>query len=243
MRHALPTAAAVMATLLVALLPPPVSGVRVASAQPAERGNIPTLTVNGQGRVDVPPDHARLSVEVVTAGANPEAASSAHRERASRAATRLREMNNDGVSIEQSSFSLSELRHPDRPNAPSRSEYRAVTTFELKITPVANADKAVTAIAASGLFEVRHLRFGVDDRNPGFDAARRNAVEDARRRAVTYADAAGVKLGEIVSISDADTRHPREAVLMSPAARSVQVIPPEALTLTASVTITWRIAP
>jgi uncharacterized protein YggE len=238
MRHALATAA--FPALFLALS---IAGMIPAAAQPADRSNIATLTVNGQGRVDVPPDHARLIVEVVTPGANPEAATSAHRDRAARAATRLRDMKNEGLSIEQSSFSLSEHRNPERPNAPSRSEYRAVTTFELKVAPAENADKAITVIAASGLFEVRNLRFGVDDRNPGFDAARRNAVEDARRRAVTYAEAAGVKLGDIVSINDADTRHPREAVLMSPMARSVQVIPPEALTLTASVTIAWRIAP
>jgi uncharacterized protein YggE len=234
MRHAFATAAFLALSTI---------GIIAASAQPTDRTNIATLTVNGQGRVDVPPDHARLSVEVVTPGANPEAATSAHRERASRATTRLRDMKNDGVSIEQSSFSLSEHRNPERPNAPARSEYRAVTTFELKVAPAENADKAITAIAASGLFEVRNLRFGVEDRNPGFDAARRSAVEDARRRAATYAEAAGVKLGEIVSINDADTRHPREAMLTSTMARGVQVIPPEALTLNASVTITWRIAP
>jgi uncharacterized protein len=234
MRHAFATAAFLALSTI---------GIIAASAQPTDRTNIATLTVNGQGRVDVPPDHARLSVEVVTPGANPEAATSAHRERASRATTRLRDMKNDGVSIEQSSFSLSEHRNPERPNAPARSEYRAVTTFELKVAPAENADKAITAIAASGLFEVRNLRFGVEDRNPGFDAARRSAVEDARRRAATYAEAAGVKLGEIVSINDADTRHPREAMLTSTMVRGVQVIPPEALTLNASVTITWRIAP
>ena len=235
MRQALATATAMLALSIL--------GVSAGSAQPADRNTVATLTASGQGRVDVPPDHARLTAEVVTAGANPEAAASAHRDRASRATARLRDMKNDGVSIEQSSFSLSELRQPERPNTPSRSEYRAVTTFELKITPVENADKTVTAMATSGLFEVRHLRFGVDERNPGFDAARRNAVEDARRRAVTYAEAAGVKLGDIVSISDTDARHPREAVLTTTMARGVQVIPPEVLTLTASVTITWRIAP
>lgn len=239
MRLAQATAAALAAVLLAL----PIAGSGSGSAQPADRSNPPTLTVNGQGRVDVPPDHARLTVDVVTAGANPEAATSAHRERASRAATRLRDIKNDGVNIEQSSFSLGELRHPERPNVSARSEYRAVTTFELKVTPAENADKAVTAIAATGLFEVRHLRFGVGERNPGFDAARRDAVEDARRRAMTYAEAAGVKLGDIVSISDTDTRHPREAAMTSTMARGVQVIPPETLTLTSSVTIAWRIAP
>jgi uncharacterized protein YggE len=213
-----------------------------ALAQPAERGPA-TLTVSGQGRVEVPPDHARVTVEVVTKGASPDAATAAHRERASRAGAALRNMRSDGVTIEQSSFALSEARPPVSPNAqqPRSAEYRAVTTLELKLVPVANADQAMTALAATGLFEIKNLRFGIEDRNPGLDTARRNAVEDARRRATTYAEAAGVKLGDIFKLEDADTRGPREFALSAPMARSVQVIPPETLAVSASVSITWRI--
>lgn len=215
-----------------------------AAAQPAERSPA-TLTVSGQGRVEAPPDHARLTVEVVTKGSSPEAATSAHRERASRAATALQKLQSDGLRIEQSLFALNEVHPPVSPNGqqPRSAEYRAVTTFELKLTPVANADKAITALAGTGLFEVRNLRFGIEDRNPGLDTARRNAVDDARRRATTYAEAAGVKLGDIWKIEDADARSPREFALSAPMVRSVQVMPPETLTLSASVSITWRIAP
>src|SRR5262245_10829064 len=121
MRRAL--TAALLTTLLAAM-----AGTGSASAQPAERAG--TLTVNGQGRVDVPPDHTRVTVAVVTQAASPEAAAAAHRDRASRATTRLRDMKNDGVSIEQSSFGLSELRRPERPNEPARSEFQAATTYE-----------------------------------------------------------------------------------------------------------------
>jgi hypothetical protein len=50
-----------------------------------------------------------------------------------------------------------------------------------------------------------------------------------------------VKLGDIFKLEDADTRGPREFALSAPMARSVQVIPPETLAVSASVSITWRI--
>jgi uncharacterized protein YggE len=213
-----------------------------AVAQPLV-ANDPTLTVHGQGRVEVPPDHARVTVEVVTKGRTPEAATAAHRDRASRAITRLRDMKPDGLEIERSVFRLDQDRPPPVPGTQGRSEpeYRAVTSFELKMTRVDGIDNAITGLASTGLFEVRHMRFGIGERNPGMAAARRNAVEDARERAMTYAQAAGVQLGEIVRIDDTDARTPREFAAAAPVARNVQIVPPETLTLSASVTISWRI--
>jgi uncharacterized protein YggE len=90
---------------------------------------------------------------------------------------------------------------------------------------------------------MRGMRFGIDERNAGLATARKKAVEDARERANTYADAAGVRLGDIVRIDDTEARSPRDFAVPASMARNVQVIPPETLTLTASVAITWRIAP
>jgi hypothetical protein len=206
----------------------------------------PTLTVRGQGQARVAPDHANLTVEVVTKAQTAEAATAAHRDRAQRAANALRDMKTDGLDIEQSTFRLDETRPPPSPGGtPNRGspEYRAVTTFELKMTRLDAIDKAVTALASTGLFEVRNMRFGIDEKNAGMAAARKNAVDDALERATTYANAAGVRLGDIVRIDDADLRGPREFAVSAPMARNVQVTPPETLTLAASVAITWRIAP
>ena len=197
-----------------------------------------TLTVQGQGRVQVPPDHATLSVEVVTKGKTPEAATAAHRERAARAVSALRELANDGLKIESSVFRLNELRpQQDR----RETEYQAITAFDLKSTNVGKVDGVVTAIASSGLFEVRGMNFGVEEKNPGVSAARKSAVDDARERAETYAQAAGVQLGDILEIDDSEGRSARQFAVAAPLARSVQVIPPEVLALSASVRMTWRI--
>jgi uncharacterized protein YggE len=203
-----------------------------------------TLTVRGQGRAQVAPDHANLTVDVVTKGRSTEAATAAHRERASRAAGALRDMKPDGLAIEQSTFRLDEVRPPPAPASTqtrAEREYQAVTTFELKMTRLDAVDRTVTALASTGLFELRNMRFGIDERNAGLAAARKNAVDDARDRATTYAEAANVRLGEIIRIDDTEPRSPRDFAVPASMARNVQVIPPETLTLTASVAITWRI--
>jgi uncharacterized protein YggE len=212
-------------------------------AQPAPPQLEPTITVQGHGRVQAKPDHAHLTAEVATRGQTLEAATSQHTERAQRAAEALRRLQASGIEIERSTFRRDEDRRPAPGPQPRReeTEFRAVTSFELKTTQLDKLDAAISEIAATGLFELRGLRFAINERNPGVDAARRAAVEDARRRAVTYAEAAGVKLGEIVRIEDTEPRFPREMAAAPMMRSSVAVTPPEALTVTANVTITWRI--
>jgi uncharacterized protein YggE len=212
------------------------------SAQPlVDRG--PTITVRGDGRAEVSPDLARLTADVVTRGKTLEAASGAHKERASKAAAALRELAKDGLEIVQSTFRLDQTRQPAPQSGPRADiEYQAVTTFELKSKKLDRIDDVVTAIAASGLFELRNLRFTLDETGKALDIARREAVADARNRAETYAEAAGVRLGDIVEISDTEPRLLREAA-MPMAARSMQIAPPESVTVTAGITMTWRLRP
>jgi uncharacterized protein len=103
-------------------------------------------------------------------------------------------------------------------------------------------DAATTKIAASDLFLVRNSIFRLNDDNASIDAARKRAVDNARSKATAYANAAGVQLGEILRIEDLEAQPPVMFAAQAPAPRSVQIVPPESLTLTASVTITWRIA-
>ncbi len=213
-------------------------------AQPAlERG--PAITVRGDGRAEVPPDIARLTAEVVTKARTLEAASNAHKERATKAAAALRAMAKDGIEIVQSNFRLDQVRQPVQPQSGQRAEteYQAVTSFEIKSKKLDTIDAAVTAIAATGLFEIRNLRFGLDEKNDALDIARRNAVADARQRAKVYSEAAGVQLGEVIEITDSEPRMFREVAMSMSADRSMQVAPPENIAVTAGITMTWRIKP
>ena len=188
-------------------------------------------------------DHANLTVEVMTKAKSVEDATAAHRQRASRAVSVLREMAADAMEIAQSTFRLGEVRMPPSLSSSREpeAEYQAVTTFELKMNS-GGRRRWLDHHASSGLFQVRNLRFGLADNNPGANTTRKNAVADARERAAAYAQAAGVQLGDIVKIEDTETQGPVLFAAKAPAIRSVEVIPPGNLTLTASATITWRIS-
>lgn len=205
----------------------------------------PSMSVHGQGRVEVPPDYANVTVDVETRAKTAAAATSSHEARAARAMNLLRDLKPQGVEVVRSNFRLTEQRTPPSPanqNRQADSEFLAVTSFELKMTRIDDIDDATTKIAASDLFLVRNSRFRLNDDNASLDKARQRAVDNARSKATAYANAAGVQLGEILRIEDLEAQPPVMFAAQAPAPRSVQIVPPEALTLTASVTITWRMA-
>jgi uncharacterized protein YggE len=219
---------------------------RLGLAQAPSSLPTPTVSVHGEGRVEVPPDYANVTVEVETRGRTAAAATSSHEARAAQATSLLQELKPQSVEVVRSNFRLTEQRNQTSPTNPNRqveNEFLAVTSFELKMTRMDTVDAAITKIAASDFFLVRNSRFGLNDNNASADTARKRAVANARSKATTYAEAAGVQLGEILKIEDTEAQPPVMFAAQGPAAaRSVQIVPPETLTVTASVTITWRIA-
>lgn len=215
-----------------------------ASASAQQNSRISSISVQGEGRTEAVPDHAKLTAEVVTRGKTLEAATAAHRERATKADGVLRGMESDGLKIEHATFRLDQSRLPAPPGQKQpEPEYEAVTSFSLKTDRVASIDQLVTAIADSGLFEIQNLRFGIEDNNPAIAAARRNAVTDARERAKTYAEAAGQQLGEVLEMSDNSPRPLRDMAAPMAMRASMKVSPPETLSVTATINIIWRIVP
>ena len=214
-----------------------------ASAQQST-ARIPSINVQGEGLVEAAPDHAKLTAEVVTRGKTLEAATATHRERATKADRILRGMANDGLKIEHATFRLDQnlLPTPHGQKQPE-PEYEAVTSFSLKTDRVASIDQLVTAIADSGLFEIQNLRFGIEEKNPAIVAARRAAVADARERAKTYAEAAGLQLGEVLEMSDNSARPMRDMAVPQAMRASMKVAPPETLSVTATINMIWRIVP
>ncbi|HEX8664132.1 MAG TPA: SIMPL domain-containing protein [Beijerinckiaceae bacterium] len=201
------------------------------------------MSVRGVGRIEAKPDYARLSVQVVTVADTLEEAAKAHQERATRALDVLQQMKADGVEIERSSFTLNQDRPPQLPNQtqpPHPPKFRASTSFTLRFRRLDRLNQLVTRLADTGVLEVRSIAYGVDQERQALNNARRAAVADAREQAELYAEAAKVRLVEIVEIDNGEA-NPADGQADLPMARFVQVIPPSVVTFNSSVTITWRI--
>jgi uncharacterized protein len=224
-------AAALIATMIV--------GAAYAQTTP---GRESFITVAGEGRVNVAPEFAEFFADVVTRGESLDAATKQHSERAAKAAAVLRGLAKYSVSVERSSFRLEQNRLPSRAGQKQAAfEYRAITTFALKADQLASLNQLVSSIAAAGLFEVRTIRYGVKDEERAIDDARRAAVKNARRQAEVYADAAGVKLAEILEIFDGLAQNLGSEASLRAATPNVQVSPPATIPFRAGINIKWRI--
>lgn len=221
-------AAALIATMLV--------GAAYAQTAPSRESFI---TVAGEGHVNVAPEFAEFFAEVVTRGDSLDGATRQHTERTTKATVVLRGLAKYNVNVERSSFRLERNRSTrDKKQA---FDYRAITTFALKANQLASLNEVISSIAASGLFEVRTVRYGIKDEERAIDDARRAAVKNARRQAEVYADAAGVKLAEILEIFDGVGQNLGSEASLRVATPNVQVSPPATIPFRAGINIKWRI--
>ena len=104
-------------------------------------------------------------------------------------------------------------------------------------------DNAITGNESANT--LNGLSFGLADDRPLMDAARKEAVADAAARAALYAEAAGVKLGRVMTIAEAGGYAPPRPMAMEAGfakAADVPVAPGE-LTISASVSVVYEIAP
>jgi uncharacterized protein YggE len=226
--------------LAVALILTTIAGAAHAQTTPTRDAFI---AVAGEGHVNVAPEFAEFFADVITRGESLEAATKLHTERTAKATAVLRGMAKQNVSVERSSFRLEQSRPPARPAGPKQTpaEYRAITTFSLKANQLAALNDVISSIAAAGVFEVRTIRYGINDEERAIDDARRAAVRNARRQAEVYADAAGVKLAEILEIFDGVAQNLGSEASLRAATPNVQVSPPATIPFRAGINIKWRI--
>jgi hypothetical protein len=122
--------------------------------------------------------------------------------------------------------------------------YNVGNQVEVTLDDVKMLGPALDALVTAGANQIDSVSFAIADPKPLLASARADAVADAAERAKTYAKAAGVTLGNIVSISDTDaTVPPPMPMLRAMAAEKVQGTPVAEgeQTVSASVTMVWEI--
>jgi uncharacterized protein len=213
----------------------------------------PFVRVTGTAEIRAAPDRAMFEASVRTQNASREKAAQQHPENVADFKRRLDFLIKDGLTIQSSSFRLQrETPYVPQATTPPTPMFVANTTFRLKTSNVVEINRVLSVLAQGGLAEITGLQFLIEDPKPQKAAARTAAAKDALEQAQTYAKAIGVQLGDIAEISDNDgsgaTRTHYEADMPSPRALSVaqtslEVIPPQEVTVTASVNMSWRLIP
>lgn len=221
--------------------------VALPAAAPAAEDAPATLTVTGEARVSAAPDLATVRAGVETEGETAAEALSANSARAARLIEALKAAGVAAADIQTGTLRL-EPRYADmqrtRPGeAPELVGYRVVNEVSATIRELDGIGAVLDKVVAAGANRIDAIRFGLAEDGALADEARRKAVANARQRAEVLAEAAGVRLGRVLSITDGGGGpQPVPGIMMRAEARDVPVEPGE-VSVQASVTAVWEIAP
>lgn len=210
-------------------------------SQPAKR----TIVVTGNGEASAAPDIAYLNLGVEAEAAT--AAEALRKNSAQMEATikSLRDAGVDKKDIQTSSLNVGVKYDYSRDNAPPRIiGYQATNTVSVKLRNLDKAGSIIDKAIGVGANRLDSISFGFADPKPLMNDARKAAVADAHDRAALYAEAAGVKLGPVLNISDSFAPAPGPIPMMARMeaadAKSVPISVGES-TMSASVTIVYAI--
>ena len=148
------------------------------------------------------PDVAEIGAGVVTQATD---ASAAMAENARRMTAVIAALKSAGVAerdIRTSSLNLSPQYRYDNDKPPVLTGYQANNRVNVRFRDMARVGRIVDALVAQGANQVDGPNLVVDKPDAALDEARNSAVAKARARATLYANAAGLRVKRIISISE-----------------------------------------
>jgi uncharacterized protein len=213
-------------------------------ATPASTGNnsaaghTPSIITSGDATVSKRPDIAFLSVGVDAQSAT---AAGAQRDLAAQAAKLIARAKSLGIpdpDLNTSGYSIG----PRYTTNGAIDGYQAAEQLELKWHNVDNVGTALDALVQQGGATRVAVAFGIADLKAAQAEARTLAIGDARARAGAMAKAAGVQVGQVLSISDFTSGGRVSAGSFAPAADAKTQVPVGQLDVSVTVEVEYAIA-
>ncbi len=217
------------------------------------KDTLPSITTTGEASVDVVPDIAILSLGVET---ERPAAADAASENAKAAAAVFADIKAQGIDardIQTQGVTLEPV-YDETMDANGRvvkrtlRGYRARNDFSVKVRQIEKAGALAQQWIAKGANAFGGVEFDYDQRDEKYDALRGDAVRDALRKATSYTNGLGIRLGRILSIgSQGGCPRPLGTATMSARAVPKEAavafpIEPGVQTLHVEVEVSWELA-
>ena len=212
----------------------------------AQNSPPPAISVSGEANVSVAPDLAQVDGGVTSEAKTAREASEANNAAMGKVLLALK-----GAGIEEKDYQTSRLSlQPLYATSSKVSEtqrgivsFRASNRVTIKVRDVGKIANVIDTMVTAGANEIGGINFIVTQASKALDEARTKAIADARRKAEIYAKAAGVTLGEPISISEEGAASPpvfRSKMAAPMAGAPTPVAPGEEL-LSITVSVTWAI--
>ena len=209
---------------------------------------IPTISVSGSAEVSMKPDTAYFSITA-----------SFTEETTEEARAKVSEMIGNAAEILTSEFGLS-ADDLSTSYISASPEYqwkdderiligqKAVQTLEITLHDIDSIGPVYDRLMSLSGISISDVTLDKEDKSAELEKARIDAVRDARAKAETYAGAAGVRIGDVISISDsssASVYYPRTNIMYAMAADESASVSTEYrisdITVSSSVSIVYEL--
>ena len=207
----------------------------------------PAVSVSGEASIFVAPDLVQVEGGVTSDAKSAREAAAANNAAMGNVLAALKGAGIDEKGYQTSRLSLQPQYAPATPNrtTPEIAGYRASNRVIIRVRDVTKVASTIDTLVNAGANEIGGINFIVTQPSKALDEARANAVADARRKAEIYAKAAGVTLGEPLSISEEGTAPPPpvfQGKLARPMAGGAPTpVAPGEEQLSITVNVTWAI--
>jgi uncharacterized protein len=194
MRNALSTFALILA----------LGGCSKAAPDPRGVGRDEVLVqISATGRAESRPDEARFTVGVDTIAATSGAASAQNSATINKVTAALQRLGVKEDDLQTRSITLSRIDY-----GPNRGRFQANNLIEIKVREIKRAGEALAAITQAGANVLSGPNLRVSDPDRANRSAYASAYRAARARAEAYAEAAGLKVHRVLTITDAGIASP-----------------------------------
>ena len=234
--HRLTVAAAALAATLAA-----------ASPALAEDTRMPRLiSLSGHGEMRMAPDMAFVTTGVLSQGVTAADALAANTAAMNALFAALTGAGIAEKDVQTSNFFVQPRYNFQDGKAPELIGYDVSNTVTVIVRKIGDLGPLLDKVVQAGSNQINGIGFEVSKPDAALDEARKLATADATRKAKIYAEAMGVGLGRVMSISEGVNYQPpmpmaRSKVMMADAAAAPVPVAAGEQTLSVDVNITWEL--
>ena len=198
-----------------------------------------TITVRGSATVQAPPDMAEISVGAVSRSEDVETAMAENSAAVANILMIAEEFAIAPADRQTRDLSVAPVFEDNRDGGglPGIIGYEVSNIVALRLRELSRLGELLDRLTRAGANRMGGIHFGVSDREALLQQARREAIADARARAVLYAEQAGVTLGRVIGIAEDAAFLPRAGQ-----ASAFEAVPVAVGTRAFSASVTVRFA-
>jgi uncharacterized protein YggE len=222
---------------LLAILP-------AAMAHAEDKAMQRSITVSATGTAEAAPDQARITSGVSTEAPTAREALSGNSDTMAKIIGALKDKGIDAKDIQTASFNVEPVLDYSKDGQPPKVRgYRVSNQVVVLVRDLEKLGTVLDDVVTAGANQIQGLEFVVSKADALKDAARKEAVANALRRAKLLAEAAGADVGEVLEIAEEVTSSAPRPYATARLAKAEMAVPIEAgtSTLEARVTVMWAL--